>query len=462
MESSQPPATEDTPLTVSQLNREARYLLEDNFPAVLVEGEISNVAMPASGHWYLTLKDATAQVRCAMFRNRNMLIRCRPAEGMQVLVRGKISLYEGRGDFQLILERMEELGDGALRRAFEELKQKLLLEGLFEESHKRSIPHMPRHIGVITSPTGAAIRDILSVLRRRFPGIRVTILPVSVQGRNSAPEMIRALQLANAGKGCLKDLDVLLLARGGGSLEDLWSFNDEQLARAIFASELPVVSAVGHEVDFTIADFAADLRAATPSAAAELLSPDQQDYLQLMTAYRLQLRSLLSERIRHKRQQLLWLTRQLQHPGRRLQEHAQRLDELDARLRQGIRNALFRNRSALNQAKASLMLNSPGTGIRQHLAETVHFRRRFGKAILQQLRHFRQSLAEQSHALNAVSPLATLSRGYSITTDSIGNVVRRAEQLNPGDRLITRLQEGSISSTVDRIRPASPGKEKQT
>ena len=263
-------------LTVSQLNRLARGLLEDHFPAVTVQGEISNFAQPASGHWYLTLKDSAAQVRCAMFRNRNMFVRFKPKDGIQVTVKAKLSLYEGRGDYQLLLESMEDGGAGALRQAFEKLYQKLQAEGLFAAERKKPLPPMPSHIAVITSPTGAAVRDVISVFRRRFPATQLTIVPVSVQGQPAATEMIAALARVNARQGCLADVDTILLTRGGGSLEDLWCFNDEALARAIHASALPVVSAVGHEIDFTIADFVADVRAATPSAAAELLSPSRE------------------------------------------------------------------------------------------------------------------------------------------------------------------------------------------
>src|SRR5690625_2927780 len=254
-------------LSVSQLNRRSKQILETHLPLVWVEGEVSNLSRPSSGHWYFTLKDDQAQVRCAMFRNRNQLVRFNPAQGQQLLLRARVSLYEGRGDYQLIVEHMEEAGFGALQRAFEELKTRLSQEGLFASERKRPLPTLPKHIGVITSPTGAAIRDILSVLKRRFPAVPVTVLPVPVQGKEAAPAIVSALDLANRSEL----FDVLILARGGGSLEDLWPFNEEAVARAIYASRTPVVSAVGHEVDFSIADFVADVRAPTPSAAAELV-----------------------------------------------------------------------------------------------------------------------------------------------------------------------------------------------
>ena len=437
----------ETVLSVSDLNREARYLLEDNFPSVLVEGEISNIAMPASGHWYLTLKDASAQVRCAMFRNRNMGVRFRPADGMQVLVKGKVSLYEGRGDFQLILERMEERGDGALLRAFEQLKAKLLQEGLFDEAGKKPLPDLPRHIGVITSPTGAAVRDIVSTLRRRFPAIPVTIIPVTVQGEAAAAEMIAAIELANRKQGCLKDLDVLIIGRGGGSLEDLWSFNNEALARCIHASALPVVSAVGHEVDFTIADFVADARAATPTAAAEILSPDQGEYRQLFAAYARQLAAHMLDRIRRKRETLQWLKKQLKHPGRRLQEQAQRLDETELRLRRAFRHRLAELRSTVRQLHLGIRSHSPQRQVRESRQQVINLLRRLQTSVEQDLHTKKMQLAAHTHALNTVNPLSTLARGYSITTLA-GRVVTEYQSVKPGDTIRSRLFNGEITSVV--------------
>ena len=447
----------ETVLSVSDLNREARYLLEDNFPAVLVEGEISNIATPASGHWYLTLKDQQAQVRCAMFRNRNMRVRFRPADGMQVLVKGKVSLYEGRGDFQLILEQMEQRGDGALLRAYEQLKDKLFREGLFDDNRKRPLPDLPRHIGVITSPTGAAVRDIISTLRRRFPAIAVTVLPVTVQGNSAASEMIAALKTANTRQGCLADLDVVIIGRGGGSLEDLWSFNDEALARAIYASDLPVVSAVGHEVDFTIADFVADARAATPTAAAELLSPDQAEYRLLYAAYLRKLAGLMTDCIRQHRQRLAWLAKQLKHPGRKLEEQAQRLDELEARLKRGFRHRVHVLRSALAAAHLALRSYSPMRLLREYRQAGINLEKRLARAVHQVLAQRRQQLAATSHNLHAVSPLNTLSRGYSITTAANGQVIADYHTVKAGDTIRSRLEVGEIISIVEQSLPPGTG-----
>jgi exodeoxyribonuclease VII large subunit len=269
-------------LSVTELNRRARQLLEVHLATVWVRGEISNLSMPSSGHWYFTLKDDKAQIRCAMFRGNNALLRFKPEHGMQVIARGRVSLYEGRGDYQLIAENLQVDGAGNLQIAFEQLKAKLEDERLFDDDFKQELPTLPKHVGVITSPTGAAIRDILSIFKRRFPAIQISIFPVPVQGADAAPAIIKALQLANKHTG----FDALILARGGGSLEDLWAFNEEAVARAVFASEIPVVSAIGHETDFTICDFVADIRAATPSAAAELLSPDIADYERIAGALR--------------------------------------------------------------------------------------------------------------------------------------------------------------------------------
>ncbi|HWK53667.1 MAG TPA: exodeoxyribonuclease VII large subunit [Hyphomicrobiales bacterium] len=448
MQSSHPSAADARVLSVSQLNRLARQLLEDHFPAVLVEGELSNVALPSSGHWYFTLKDQGAQVRCAMFRNRNMFVRLRPRDGMQVVLKARLSLYEGRGDYQLIVDALEETGAGALRKAFEQLQRKLQAEGLFAAERKRPLPTLPRHIAVITSPTGAAIRDVLSVLKRRFPTIRVTVVPAQVQGQSSAGELLTALERVNRREGVLEDVDVILLTRGGGSLEDLWSFNDEALARAIHASLLPVVSAVGHEVDFTIADFVADVRAPTPSAAAELLSPHRDDYLQILQSRRQQLARLFSHKVQAAYQQVLACSRLLRHPGRRLQQQAQRLDELETRLG---RAQLLHQRNLLRRlqlARLRLRQQSPAIRFAQQHQHLVALQQRLLRCLRHQLRYREQQLLVQSQALHTVSPLATLGRGYSITRDAAGHVLRAAEQTQPGATITTQLATGRLRSRV--------------
>ena len=320
--------------SVSQLNREAKRLLATHFLTLRVEGEISNFSAPSSGHWYFTLKDSQAQIRCAMFRGQQLRLGYKPNNGDMVIVSAQVSLYEPRGDYQLVVERMEQAGDGALRQAFERLKLKLLNEGLFDAERKQTLPLIPKQIAVITSPSGAAVHDILTVLQRRFPAIPVMIYPVAVQGEQAKFEISAALQTANQ-RG---EADVIILARGGGSLEDLWAFNEEIVARAIAASKIPVISGVGHEVDVTIADFVADLRAATPSAAAERAVPNQLDWLQAFSAQEQRLKQILQRTLNDQRQRLNWLSKglQMQHPGEKLQRNAQRLDELEQRLTQAI------------------------------------------------------------------------------------------------------------------------------
>ena len=293
-------------LSVSSLNQMAKSLLEGHFSQVAVEGEISNFANPASGHWYFTLKDQKSQLRCAMFASRNRLVQFNPKNGDQLIVRGQLSIYPNRGDYQLIVSQMEEAGDGALRRAFEELKQRLRAEGLFDQRHKQEIMEGYHHVGLITSAAGAAICDMVSVFGRRFPATRLTVFPVAVQGAEAPGEISSALALANA----LTDelgLQALIVGRGGGSLEDLQAFNEESVARAIFASELPIVSAVGHEIDFTIADLVADLRAPTPSAAAELLSPDQLDSLEQLQGLLQRFSNLAGQSLTWRKERLRWM-----------------------------------------------------------------------------------------------------------------------------------------------------------
>jgi exodeoxyribonuclease VII large subunit len=443
-----PPKANNNVLSVSQLNRLAKQLLEDHFPAVTVQGEISNFSRPASGHWYLTLKDSTAQVRCAMFRNRNMFVRCQPKDGMQVVVKARLSLYEGRGDYQLILDSLEDAGAGALRQAFEQLYQKLLAEGLFAPERKKPLPSWPRHVAVITSPTGAAIRDIISVFKRRFPATLLTVVPVSVQGQPAAAEMVAALRLVNQQQGCLADVDVILLGRGGGSIEDLWCFNDEGLARAIAASNLPVVSAVGHEVDFTIADYVAAVRAATPSAAAELLSPHRNQLLLRVEDLLERQHSFIADVISQAKRELLSVAKRLRHPGRRLQEQAQHLDQLELRLARAIKRQQLLAQSQLLTLSKRLQLQSPDRKLQQDKQQLQSYLPRLQRALRSLLQQKRMQLAAQSQALNTVSPLATLSRGYSITTDSQGQVLSQYDQVAVGATIQTRLAQGMLTSTV--------------
>jgi len=440
----------DNILSVSSLNKMARSLLESNFPAVIVEGEISNLAIPSSGHWYLTLKDKSSQIRCAMFVNRNRMVRFKPENGQQITVRGRLSIYEGRGDYQLILDGMEEAGDGALQRAFEQLKRKLFEEGLFADQHKREMHSRYRHIGVITSATGAAVQDVLSVFARRFPATRITLLPVAVQGKGAADEIVNAIQVANKLAGKL-GLQALIVGRGGGSLEDLQAFNEERLARCIYASELPICSAVGHEVDFTIADFVADLRAPTPSAAAELLSPNQEDYFELLQSYAVQFSNAIKQAINQQGQRLTWLARQLKHPDRRLQEQSQHLDRLDIRLRRAMGSEITAQAAELSQLQRSLLANSPKQLLERNQIRLAAGRGRLNQLLRSVLAVHGSKLQSLSRSLNSVSPLNTLARGYSITVDSSSNVIRRATDVAIGTSITSRLGEGEITSTVSAI-----------
>lgn len=447
-DSREPPQFEDEKvLSVTNLNRMAKLLLEDNFPAVVVEGEISNLATPASGHWYLTLKDKTSQIRCAMFVNRNRLVRFKPQNGKQIIVRGRLSIYEGRGDYQLIADSMEDSGDGALRRAFEELKSKLQTIGLFDEDAKQEVHSSYDHIGVVTSPTGAAIRDILSVFERRFPATLVTLFPVSVQGAEAKQEIVNAIETANRLRGKL-GVQALIISRGGGSLEDLQAFNEEDVAQAIFASDLPITSAVGHEIDFTIADFVADLRAPTPSAAAEQLSPSQFEYLEILQSYLQQFTRAIGKRLQSTDRTLALMYRQLKRPDRRLQEHAQKLDRFEGQLQLAIRNRIALQHSELLQRKRGLQFSTPLSRIRQLLDQVGAKLKTMERSMQADVQIRQAKLSELSRGLEAVSPLNTLSRGYSITYNADMKVIRQSDDVKIGGEITSRLKKGSIVSTV--------------
>jgi exodeoxyribonuclease VII large subunit len=392
--------------SVSALNREVRQLIESGLGLVWVEGEISNLARPSSGHLYFSLKDDKAQVRCAMFRQSNRRLGFGVADGMQVLVRARAGLYEPRGDYQLVVEHMEEAGQGALRRRFEALKAKLAEEGLFDTARKRALPTIPARIGVITSPTGAALRDVLTSLKRRFPAVDVLIYPTSVQGSQAAAEIVAALERASRRADC----DLLILTRGGGSLEDLWPFNEESVARAVAAVPIPIIVGVGHETDFTIAEFAADLRAPTPSQAAELAVPRQSEWLARLRGIADELELVLRRRLRDDRRRLDALEHRLgrAHPGVMLRSMAQRLDEFEGRLRRGLKLTTTELASRIRLVERSLL---------------------------------------------ALSPLATLERGYAIVTrQSDGGLVTRSDAVGRGDGIDVRLAEGGLSATVDAAR----------
>ena len=439
-------------LSVSQLNNRARLLLEDVFSGIWVEGEISNLARPASGHIYFTLKDGQAQVRCALFRQNAARVRQALRDGLAVKVRGKVSLFEGRGDYQLILDAVEPAGDGALRLAFEALKEKLGAEGLFASTGKIALPAHPRRIGIVTSPTGAVIRDIISVFRRRAPQVELNLIPTAVQGREATAQIVRALQRADA-----LGFDALILARGGGSLEDLWCFNEEAVARAVAACSTPIVSAVGHETDVSIADFVADVRAPTPSAAAELLAPDSSELLQRLHNLQRRLVLHMHGRLARERLRLDGVSKRLRHPGERLRQQAQRLDDLDMRLRRAFNQQLASQRERLARLDARLAAQHPGRSLALLRQRLDGLAERLPRAMQGQLRNQRQRLGALAGQLQIVSPLATLGRGYSILLDERGQAVRSAAQTQPGQRLKARLSEGELDVRVEdnHIQPAT-------
>jgi len=441
------PAGERDVYTVSRLNREARALVEAGLGSIWLEGEISNFARPASGHWYFSLKDDAAQVRCAMFRQRNAGLGLVPRNGMQVLVRARASVYEARGEFQLVVDHLEEAGEGELRRRFEQLKRRLAAEGLFDAGRKRPLPLLPRRIGVVTSPTGAALRDILHVLKRRFPAVPVVLYPVQVQGAGAAGEIAAAIRLASE----RAEVDVLIAGRGGGSLEDLWAFNEEIVVRAIAASTVPVVSAVGHEVDVTLSDLAADVRAPTPSAAAELVVPDAAAWLHALEDAESRLFRAARRRLAASGENLGWAGRRLSqlHPARRIEQQLQRLDDLDGRLGAAMRGGLVLAAHRLAARHAELITRSPRAllaGLSRRLAVASA---RLPPALAARFEQARSRLGSSARALHAFSPLATLDRGYAIVTlaDS-GRIVTDVSQAPAGAEIEARLARGQLRARV--------------
>ena len=437
-------------LTVSALAREARLLIEDHFHLVWVEGEISNLRRPGSGHWYFTLKDDTAQLRCCMFAGRNRAVRFAPRDGTQVLIRGRVSLYEAKGDFQLVAEHMEPAGEGALRAAFDALKVRLEAEGLFDPARKRPLPALPRRLVVISSPTGAALSDVLHVIERRFPSLDVVLLPVSVQGERAEADVLRALAR-------IPDVapDVVLITRGGGSLEDLWTFNLERVARAVAGCPVPTVSAVGHQTDVTITDFVADVRAPTPSAGAELITPDRAELDAQFGALEVRLgrafRSTLAGQERHLRH----LRARLVDPRTRLLQQMQHADELEERLRRALGNRLHRHEAALKALRRSLFLLRPAQAVQRHRQRLVQLRSALAATGQRALTRNGATLAAAARTLQAVSPLSTLARGYAVLTAETGSHGRRPVtsiyQAQSGDKLTAHLHDGALAVRVERV-----------
>jgi exodeoxyribonuclease VII large subunit len=487
-----PDPAERNVYTVSRLNREVRVLIERGLGVIWVEGELSNLSVPSSGHWYFSMKDRDAQLRCAMFRQRNMSVGFTPKAGQQILARGRVSLYEPRGDYQFIVEHLEEAGVGALKREFERLKAKLAAEGLFALERKRSLPRFPRRIGVVTSPTGAALRDILHILARRFPPAAVLIYPTPVQGDAAIPSIVEAIETASARAEC----DVLIVARGGGSIEDLWAFNDERVARAIRASAIPIVSGIGHEIDFTIADFVADARAPTPSGAAELVAPDRAACLEalarnlerLTACMRRELRSVSSrfnaaslrlklshpgvrltqqtQRLDELEQRLTAFMRRefrsiasrfeaaslrlkLAHPGLRLAQQRQRLDDLEQRLNGAMRGALHSDRTRITEMFTRLVHQSPAHSVREYRLRHGALASRLQHAVKECVSRAEHRLGLAIRTLNTVSPLATLGRGFALVKRvSDGKLITDADAVAVGDEIEARLANGTLKARV--------------
>ena len=438
----------DNIYSVSQLNQSVRLMLENQLGAVWLTGEISNFSQPVSGHWYLSLKDENAQVRCAMFRMKNLRVSFRPTNGMQVLVRANVSLYEPRGDYQLIIESMHLAGEGLLMQQFEALKMKLAAEGLFAQHPKKNLPHFSKAVGIITSKTGAALQDILHILQRRDPSLKIIIYPTAVQGKDAATDIAQMIELANQ----RQEVDVLIVGRGGGSLEDLWCFNEEMVARAIFHSHLPVISAVGHETDVTIADFVADVRAPTPSAAAELVSRNQTELLQQLQYRRQRLEIALDRLFAEKQQKLKHLSLRLhnQHPQAQLRIQQQLITQLSHRLQQSLRHRWQKKAENLTALSMRLYKNPLPLRLQQYAQQLEQLKVRLNSHMNLMLSLQQKQLSHLCGKLDSLSPLKVLARGYSITQNQQNFTIRSIKDVNVGEHIKTRLTDGNIISQVIR------------
>lgn len=439
----------DNIYSVSQLNQSVRLMLENQLGAVWLTGEISNFSQPVSGHWYLSLKDENAQVRCAMFRMKNLRVSFRPTNGMQVLVRANVSLYEPRGDYQLIIESMHLAGEGLLMQQFEALKLKLAAEGLFAQHLKKNLPHFSKAVGIITSKTGAALQDILHILQRRDPSLKIIIYPTAVQGKDAATDIAQMIELANQ----RQEVDVLIVGRGGGSLEDLWCFNEEMVARAIFHSHLPVISAIGHETDVTIADFVADVCAPTPSAAAELVSRNQTELLQQLQYRRQRLEIALDRLFAEKQQKLRHLSLRLhnQHPQAQLRIQQQLITQLSHRLQQSLRHRWQKKAENLTALSMRLYKNPLPLRIQQYEQQLAQLKVRLNSHMNLTLSLQQKQLSHLCGKLDSLSPLKVLARGYSITQNQQNFTIRSIKEVNVGEHIKTRLTDGNIISQVIRL-----------
>ena len=415
--------------TVSQLNAEVKQLLQNNFFSIWIEGELSNIAQPASGHIYFSLKDEQAQVRCAMFRSANRKLEFEPENGMHVLIRARVGLYEPRGEYQLTVEHMEEAGVGLLQRKFEALKRKLSEEGLFDEAHKQALPAYPRKVSVVTSASGAAVKDIISVLRRRYPILAIQIYAVPVQGDESANAIVHAIQSINEEQDC----DLIILARGGGSIEDLWSFNEEMVARTIYASKLPIVTGIGHEIDFTIADFVADLRAPTPS-----------------------LRYILQDQLTSFYQTIDWISQRLEslHPQQLLQRNYERLIELRRRAFSAIKLQLFSGQDLLTKLSMRFENKSPKSRILESDIKLNNLHKDLYRLITNLLEQRNSQLTGLSRTLGAVSPLGTLERGYAIvSSEENGQIIHNIDQVSENEKILIQLATGRLGAQISKKIP---------
>lgn len=435
-------------LSVSQLNRQVKSYLENEIGIIHVEGEVSNLSKPASGHYYFTLKDNTAQIKCVFFKNRHVHpLSAQLADGQKIVVSGRLSLYEARGDYQLIVEKLTEAGLGELYQRFEELKKKLAAEGLFHPARKKSLPAIPQSIGIITSTSGAAIRDMLSTLARRYPLAKVFIYPSEVQGTTAPQQLIKALQNANTDKRC----DVLILARGGGSIEDLWAFNDEQLARQIASSVIPIVSGVGHETDFTIADFVADYRAETPTAAAAAVSPNCMELTALLNNYMIQLHKALSAKMQNYRLQLKHLTDKISSPRQAIRSYWQTVDYLERQLLSGMMHIVSQKKYQTHLSTTQLHAQNPKMHVEQTQIHLARLMEQLSQMIKLKITSLKQQMNASLSTLHAVSPLATLDRGYAIAS-SKSKILFSTQQVSAGDPVEVRLAQGILTCEVTAIK----------
>ncbi len=437
-------SNEPTVLSVEQLNLSVKQILEGQIGQIWVKGEISNFKAHTSGHFYFSLKDSKSQISAVMFRGNNSRLKFKPVDGLEVLARGRISVYEPRGNYQIVCDMMEPVGAGALQKAFEQLKMKLKAEGLFESSRKRPIPSYPRHIAIVTSPTGAAIRDILNVLSRRARGIQVTVVPTLVQGEGAAPQICEAFKKATS----LENVDVVIIGRGGGSIEDMWCFNDETLARLIAASPVPVISAVGHEIDFTISDFVADLRAPTPSAAAELVSKSSMELVQKISSYERMLMLSIQKILRSLKEKSFGLSKRLVDPQRRLQDLSLRNDDLLNRLEMAI-DRIFANKTHRVELLTQKLVD-PQTLILEKRKDLEFMSLRIEKSMRSAVENKQSKLVRVTSLLDSLSPLKVVDRGYSIVSKK-NQVVKASDQLKVGDQIDVKLAHGSVSATVDKV-----------